>query len=379
MVRSKAAGFTLTEVVMALAISAILVLGISGLLQSTFVSLLSGEGDLKDAQARMVLKKALLRRLSMSNLVTYGLSGSTVPTDTHGRNLFALPSVCADQTSGAQCASSTLVHFASVEHGNNVPVTAYCWNQVAQTLIVDRTIEDLLNAPGETRDLIALIQPPAMTTWGISEVSATTPNPLPADCIARVPKLSNGQPDLAALRQLRLFPLSIKGGNPVVSANLQAQFNQKFPQRVSRINMYAAGLLPSVTKAGVMDFVLNACKFSPTSGMSCADGQTLAKVENIKANYYSQRFKVRVPSAPDTIDYQIVGASVGLAKTCEAPTCAPMTLRDWTTTPYRLPGETRENLIPTEFSLMKQDLIESISLTLVDGKDKYQTIQLSLE
>jgi hypothetical protein len=379
-------GITLTELLVAVAISAGFVGAMAGLMSMMFSDLKFGNVSLGFAQDRTVLQKVLTRRLTMSNIHSFALTDSATDGDTHGRAISVVPSFCADRTSGPECDQSTLLQFNSVDHSISIPVAAYCWDQVANALVVDVSIENLLAAPGETRDIVGLISPPIMTSWrvtGVSTLNLTDVNtgaPLSPQCQSKIPREPSGQIDQNKYRRITVSPITLKGTAPAASPAQQIRYNEVFPQRVTRLNSYSAGLVRSPTNSQRMNFVIYACSFSNAAGYACGNSAPLATIEHIRGNYIVERFRTKMPAKPQTVDFQITGAQITRRPSCNPPKCDALPVVDYTNIPYRTStNETPETLDANQFSLIKQEVLGGISLILVDRDDKEQAIHFSFD
>ena len=379
-------GVTLTELLVAVGISAGFVAAMAGLMSMMFSDLKFGNVSLGFAQDRTVLQKVLLRRLTMSNIHSFALTDSAVDGDTHARSIAILPSFCADRTSGPECAQSTMLQFNSVDHSNGIPVAAYCWDQVASVLVVDVSVVNLLAAPGDTQDIVGVIAPPIMTSWRVTAVSTlnltdvNTGAPLSAQCQSKIPREPSGQIDQNKFRKITIIPITLKGNAPVASAAQQIRYNEVFPQRVTRLNSYSAGLVRSSTNSQRMNFVIYSCSFSNAAGYACGNTAPLATIEHIRGNYIIERFRTRMPAKPQTVDYQITGAEIERRPSCVPPKCDALPVVNHTNVPYRTStNETPETLDASQFSLIKQEVLGGLSLILVDRDDKEQVIHFSFD
>ena len=382
-------GTSLTELLITVSIFSVLIGGFS----TALVKLLTGvsqSGQGVDQELnKTLIEKVISRKLAMSSLKTYGLSGSSTAEETHARNLVVSPGRCANYSSGGECALSTFVKFTSVAN-SSISSAAYCWSDPGRKLIIDSNVAQLLSEPGTTQNLIGLISPPVITEWGVESVQnvsltdLTTGAPLRGECIEKMPRESNGRFLASRFREVTVVPVSIKGGSSSsLSGDALSFLNTSFPQRVSRLSLFTAGLALSsrgpVAGQPSMDFQVLECAYSATQVIDCRTSKVVATISRIRKVDVFEGFSIALSGQSAVSEWQISSNTQERSNYCLSPGCEILRSADWTSLSYAAGGESMDGPTSGAFSLLKQNLITSLRFVLIDENRKAVQLKFGLE
>jgi prepilin-type N-terminal cleavage/methylation domain-containing protein len=387
-------GLTLVEILVSLGIFSVVVGGFSLALIQMF-SGLSKSGRSVDQQLGGTLLQSIVnRKLAMSTLKSYALSGSSIAGETHARSLLVLPGLCADLSSGADCKESTVLAFTSVFHFDQT-AAAYCWVVPGQRLIVESTIEPLMAAVGPTSNLIGLVAAPIMTNWGVKSVRAfgftndLTGAPYSADCVSRLPREANGRLRADRFRELEVDGFNLQRTPTTLTPALQAQYNTIFPQRIARLNLYSSGLMPAGSTRSMggttitTDFKILACRYDPQVMINCEGAPAMASVPRVRASGVVESFSLPFTgsgASSGAQTWQILGTGQTKSTLCELPTCGILPAASVSSLPYRSSEtESIDQLSANGFSLLKQNFVNGLRFVLETDGSKTIPIHFNVE